>query len=306
MPAADGAPPPRCSELSRQDGEPLSGTAPETSAWLLVEQALPWGREALLESGVDQAVAQELSRRAKAVGAKVVLVRRPGSRANDAGPRRVFAAWVGADSFVQQFQLERDEQLLDLELESLGRGGRLASGEDVSAPLTLVCTNGRRDACCAAHGPPAADALAAARPEETWECSHLGGHRFAPTILSLPSGACFGRLDPAGAVRALTALEEGILDLPHLRGIVGRAEPVQAAEAALRERYGLTRLDDVMPLGLREVDGAVEVRLRARDGQEHVVRVDRVFGPPRPVSCGGEPESAGRWAASSTAGRVVR
>lgn len=283
----------RCSELALQDDEPLAGTAPEAAAWLLVEQDLPWGREALLESRIDSAVAAELSRRAKAVGAKVVLIRRPATRPS--GHRRVFTAWLGADSFVQQLDLERDDQLLDLDLERLARGERLDGGAEVAAPLTLVCTNGRRDACCALLGRPAADALAAARPEETWECSHLGGHRFAPTILSLPSGACFGRLDPAGAVQAAAALERGILDLAHLRGIVGRPEPVQAAEVALRERYGLTRLDDVTLLDWRETAAGVEVRLRTAEGQEHVVAVERVEGPPRSVSCGGEPEPNHRW-----------
>jgi hypothetical protein len=285
----------RCSELSLQDGEPLAGTAPVASTWLLVEQELPWGRDALLESGIDKAVAEELSRRAKALGAKVVLVRRPGPRQNGAGPRRVFAAWMGADPFVQQLQLERDEQLLGLDLERLARGERLDGGTEATAALMLVCTNGRRDACCALMGRPAADALAAARPEQTWECSHLGGHRFAPTILALPSGACFGRLDPAGAVDAAAALDRGVLDLAHLRGIVGRPEPVQAAEAVLREELGLARLVDVTPLGWDEQDGVVEVRLSTAGGQEHTVVVRRVEGLPQTVSCGGEPEPSARW-----------
>lgn len=286
----------RCSELSLQDGEPLTGTAPEAAAWLLVEQDLPWGRDALLESRIDAAVAEELSRRAKALGAKVVLIRRPRTRPNGAVPRCVFAAWLGAESFVQGFRLERDDQLLGLDLERLVLGERLDGGADVTAPLTLVCTNGRRDTCCALRGRPAADALAETRPEETWECSHLGGHRFAPTILSLPSGACFGRLDPAGAVRAAATLDEGALDLAHLRGIVGRPEPVQAAEAVLRDRYGLTRLDDVTPLGCRDTDVGCEVRLRTSDGREHTLDVARVDHLPRTVRCGGEPERAQRWA----------
>lgn len=286
----------RCSERSRQDFEPLAGTAPEAAAWLLVEQALPWGRDALVESGIDRAAAEELSARGKASGAKVVLVRRPGVRDDGCGSRRVFAAWVGEGAFVQGFRLESDLELLDLDLERLGRGEPLAGGAAVTAPFTLVCTNGRRDACCALQGRPAADALAAARPEETWECSHLGGHRFAPTILSLPSGACFGRLDPANAVRAVAALEHGTLDLPHLRGIVGRPEPVQAAEAALRQRYGLTRLEDVTPLGFREAEAGIEVRFRTSDRREHTVLVQRLLDPPRAVSCGGRPEPVARWA----------
>ena len=38
-------------------------------------------------------------------------------------------------------------------------------------------------------------ALARVFPDEVWECTHLGGHRFAPTALVLPTGYSYGRLD---------------------------------------------------------------------------------------------------------------
>ena len=45
-------------------------------------------------------------------------------------------------------------------------------------------------------------ALAAAYPEETWECSHLGGDRFAGTMNLLPHGLSYGRV-PAGRAPAV-------------------------------------------------------------------------------------------------------
>jgi hypothetical protein len=43
------------------------------------------------------------------------------------------------------------------------------------------------------HGIPAPQ-LSASRPNQVWECTHLGCHRFAPTGLLLPNGYAYGRL----------------------------------------------------------------------------------------------------------------
>ena len=64
-------------------------------------------------------------------------------------------------------------------------------------PLFLVCVHGRREVCCAVRGRPVAQALAARWPGQTWECSHLGGDRFAPNVLVVPDGTTYGRLASA-------------------------------------------------------------------------------------------------------------
>ncbi len=67
--------------------------------------------------------------------------------------------------------------------------------------MALVCTHGRHDVCCAVRGRPVAAALAAAATGwDVWECSHVGGDRFAANVLLVPSGELFGSLDEATAV----------------------------------------------------------------------------------------------------------
>src|SRR5690606_17196781 len=83
-----------CSALSRRLAEPLPGTAPTATAWICLEQPGPGGRDALSQSHLDRAFGRELARRAKAVGIRAVLIRRPGPHADRRvpEPRQVYLA----------------------------------------------------------------------------------------------------------------------------------------------------------------------------------------------------------------------
>jgi hypothetical protein len=163
------------------------------------------------------------------------------------------------------------------------------------APLWLVCTNGRRDLCCAETGRPVAAALAARWPDATWETTHLGGHRFAGTLLALPSGYALGRLDPGTAVTACKELEAGRLPLDVVRGRAGLPGAAQVAELHLRRELGLEDLDDmahVLDATVDDVDGHT-VTLDAA-GTTYVVRVRAADGEPRRQSCGDPKTKAAR------------
>ncbi len=208
----------RCSVASRDDGEPIAGTAPTDTAFLLVEHAGSWGREAVAESRLPEPVRARL---AGLAGVRVQLVRRHGG---ESGPGvRVFHARATEAGFaVRSVVLPEPEALLDLDLD-----------RDLAAydgPLWLVCTNGRRDRCCAEIGRPVAAALAERWPEATWETTHLGGHRFAGTMLALPSGHTLGRLDPVNAVEACAALARGEVPVGLSRGRAGLTAPEQVRE----------------------------------------------------------------------------
>ena len=74
--------------------------------------------------------------------------------------------------------------------------------------LILVCTNGRHDQCCANRGRPLVRALRETRwADQLWECSHIGGDRFAANVVVLPDSIYFGRVEPESAVPLLERLE---------------------------------------------------------------------------------------------------
>lgn len=256
----------RCSRSSVTDGEPMAGTAPTETRYLLVEYAGPWGRHAVAESRLPEHVRQHL---AGLDGVRVQLVRRPGGRSD--GGVRVFAATLGDVPQVTTTILDDVAQLPDLDPVDL---------EPYAGPLWLVCTNGRRDRCCAETGRPVASALADRWREATWETTHLGGHRFAGTLLALPSGVTLGRLDPATAVEDCALLEQGTLPTRHARGRAGLTGAAQVADLHLRAELGLDLVDDVR---VDAVSGEL-VRLTAR-GTAYDVTVAQRPGEPRRQSC---------------------
>ncbi len=200
------------------------------------------------------------------------LIRRHGGRS---GPGiRVFRARLGEPSSLRTTVIDDLSELTDLADDDLA---------PYDGPLWLVCTNGRRDVCCAERGRPVAAALARRWPEATWETTHLGGHRFAATLMALPSAVTLGRLDPDSAVAACAALLEGTMELDVVRGVAGRPAIAQAAALHLRAQHGWTRLDDVAPVAH---DGE-HVTLRTPSGIR-TVQVVAEAGPPARQSCGAD------------------
>lgn len=269
--------------------------------WLALEQPGPWGRAALEQSHLDPDLGQALDLRSAGSGTKVVLVRRPGRHPDDHTPHRrevLVAHTVPGRTWLRRAHVEDPAALLDLDLAALGRGepdalAPLGPALPVEGPVLLVCTNGRRDRCCAVFGRPLAEALAAdARwGERVLEVTHLGGHRFSPTAVLLPWGLAYGRLDSRSAQLLLAGAGQGTMALAGLRGRSTWDRPGQAAEAAVREAAGLTGLDDVVAVRRLPDQGDQPVReVAAADGRRWLVPLEVAAAePPRPESCGKAP-----------------
>jgi hypothetical protein len=280
--------PSRCSAAALQRGDPQAGTAPVASRWLLVEHQGPWARKPTDTEPLFGAVGAEVDARAASFGGKVLLVRRPGRRIPGAEEHH----WFAVDTVRRTWVRGTWRTATDLLEAARSLGATLSSSHEDAEPMVLVCTHGIRDACCAVRGRPIVNTLARAFPDQVWETTHLGGHRFAGTLLSLPDGACFGRLDPATAVQVVGAHRQGRTDPAHLRGTTRWDPPVQAALVAALEVHGPASADDLVP-GLVEVDGErtmVEVLGRAPLPERTVVDVVTEALPDAALSCGDKPK----------------
>jgi len=212
---------------------------------LLIENPGPWGRDAVRESSIDPAVASSVLARATAAAARVLLIRRHGRPASAAGARRwaVVDTRPGAErAWWGWFSDERE--LLDVPLDG-------SAGERSDDVTYLVCTHGRHDVCCAVRGRPVAAAFAACRPQQTWECSHVGGDRFAANVVVAPYGLYYGHVPPALVLDLVRQTEAGLVVPALLRGRTAYPAAVQAALLHAREA-----LDERRVNGLRVVAAA--------------------------------------------------
>ncbi|MBN3931940.1 sucrase ferredoxin [Streptomyces verrucosisporus] len=286
-----------CSTASRALAEPPAATAATARTWLLVEQPGPWGAKALTDSRLDPVLGRALERAAAGTGVRVALIRRPGRRPDLRGPalRRVYLAHtVPGRSWVRTARLAGTDELYGLDaaaMASLGAGDHGGLWEPYGGdPLALVCTNGRRDRCCAVLGRPLAAELAGADACEVWETTHIGGHRFAPTLLVLPYGYAYARLGGHAVKGVLDELGRGRIVTEGCRGRSAWERPGQAADLAVRELTGEAGADALAVTGSTGDAPRWSVTVAHSDGRSWIVTVtEDTDVPPVAASCGAAP-----------------
>jgi hypothetical protein len=231
---------PFCSDLARENGEPLGATASRIDRWFLIEYRTLWTRDALAGSGLSDQVKSHLREQVRSVeNGRLLFVRRPDRRRAE-----TFLAFA-ADSrpgfgHVRRFQLESHDDLRRVDLTDPSAGAPL------DHPLFLVCTHGKHDPCCARFGRPLFEGVCDEVEEDwVWQVTHIGGDRFAGNLVCLPEGIYYGRAEREDASRLVDAHLEAQLVLDLYRGRSIYPFPVQAAERAIREATGLNGIGDL-------------------------------------------------------------
>ena len=270
-----------CSLVSKANGEDPIGSAKAVKTRLIVELPQPWLRNALgsrrlveglrpiVESAQDDGQlgafsavlpAREYSRNGHT---RLLFLRRP------EGP---FAAYEKVDLLVPDGDLMAAVGAL-LEGSGLGRFGRYRQETERVRDL-LVCTHGSRDVCCGKFGYPIYDLLrrrhAVPGRLRVWRTTHLGGHRFAPTMIDYPEGRLWGHLEPwaaerlasrSGSVSALGAFYRG------LSGLLRPFEQAAEREIFAREGWAWTEyLKEGRVLSSNDDRAEVRVAYESRDG----------------------------------------
>jgi hypothetical protein len=273
----------RCATAARRRADPVVGSAPQARGWLLLEHPGPWPVDAVAGSGIEPRILQSLQQAASAAGARILLVRRPGRLQRDAA-RRWILTRPGRPTVAGPW---REDEELRAAAAALAGAPTAADTAPPAEALILVCAHGMHDACCAIRGRPVAAALVEHYPDQVWECSHVGGDRFAPNVVLLPDGFYYGKLDPETAVEAVRDHLSGTVDARWLRGMANLPPPVQAAAAAAYDRLGplapgAVTVESVDQVGAHDGHGS-ETTVLLRAGGARRVRVE-VLATRRPVA----------------------
>lgn len=230
-----------CASLSLAQNAPLAGSATVVETWFLLEYTSSWTAKATDDNHLPETVQGWLKGLLEQVPhSRVQFIKHP--TAPMAGGLAFYTATGGK---LYQQQVAQYADLLPLSWAELTAPAHVCEEQ-----LYLVCTNGKRDWCCGKFGAAAFRHLdplirqtSAPTPEKAWMTTHLGGHRFAATLLFLPAGVSYGLVQPDELETLVQSHRRGELMLERFRGRNAYAKPVQAAEAFLYEITGETRLN---------------------------------------------------------------
>jgi hypothetical protein len=250
-------------DYSVRHGEQLFATAPRAETWILLEYPLPWAAKAYEESAIPTAVKAHIdSQVALMPHARVQLIAK--SVRQELIDLALYVIYAGAETQrMRRFTLPTYETLLGVPLAEIA-GGVVDAGTPLNDPVYIVCTNGKRDVCCAKHGLPLYKALSQMGGEHVWQCNHIGGHRFAGTCVVFPQGIYYGRLTAQDAPVLMQAASHSDL-LPFIRGRACLEPAVQAAEYFLHNHIQERPAQACYPISSTWEDGQWRVILAASD-----------------------------------------
>ena len=184
-----------CSVLSRNSAEPLAGSAPFARHFVFITWPKKyWQYEALEAKGGFPQGLKKWMKEQSVVNGKISI-------------RLVSRAGLGQDKVEIYIYPEKYcysnvlPSQIPAVLESYFRDGITTafSPAAIEGEQIFICTHGRHDKCCAKFGQELADKMRyhVSRQKtavEVWDSSHLGGHRFAATMIDFPTGRAYGHL----------------------------------------------------------------------------------------------------------------
>lgn len=232
-----------CSALSRELGEPMFGTAVHNDVWFLLEYDAAWGEKATSNNDLPSVVQVWLDEQVEArMGqGRVQFIKQDPRRAKDTLTFYIaHAREMGPKMW--RFTLQDYSDLLAIDVPRVLADDGAYEEQRHMEPLYLVCTNGRRDRCCALYGLELYYSLQAVAGERVWRTTHVGGHRFAANVLTFPDGTYYGRVQTTDVSQFYEARERNEVTVEFLRGRSCYEKVVQAAEYHLRQETGERRL----------------------------------------------------------------
>jgi hypothetical protein len=279
-----------CSDAARLRGDDNIATAARVDIWLLVELPITWGRDPIAEALIPETVREALKVASHTIPrSRVVFIRK---RVECLGPTRVYVVRSNPRPGVTRLDLDSFDDVANVPFAELATAEMALPAQ----PLVLVCTHGQHDSCCGRRGYPLFDALQKREELDVWQCSHIGGDRFAANAVVLPWGLYYGPVEPRDAHALADAIAAGEIVLPSYRGRSSIPRPVQAAETFVRRATGITARD-AFRFVAREtlVDGSMRIRLCDADGTRYHVTVEHyVSTEAARLTCGAQAEAAVR------------
>ncbi|MFT3904551.1 MAG: sucrase ferredoxin [Niabella sp.] len=240
-----------CSAASRYFKEMLHGTAANYQSYILIEHSDPFPGK-ISEAHFDKDWLRGMEKLAKRHNGKVLLIRNKKSdfkhcriRFVDCRLQRYFTITCDV----------KDASTIDI-------APHIEVDETVweHKSFFAVCTNGKKDKCCSKFGFPVYKFFEGHTDEtdmEVWECTHVGGDRFAANVVCLPEGIYYGRVLVEDVEPILSDMQRGKIYMPNYRGLSTLSFFEQSVEYYLREYLQNFNIRFPFEIADRETEGNI-------------------------------------------------
>jgi hypothetical protein len=203
----------------------------------------PPGANALLDSSLPQSVKDYLVNVQSSIPSPRLLL----IRSRIPSPISSYSFYLAAAGEerprLYEFHLNSYEELLSMDIPAILRSYPAYAGNLRREPLFVVCTNGKRDPCCARWGVVTYNAMAEHEGITLWQTSHVGGHRFAANLVLLPYGIYYGHVSSERATQIITDTLNRRIALENYRGRACYPPIVQIADYYVRIKTKNASLD---------------------------------------------------------------
>jgi hypothetical protein len=228
-----------CSLNSSHLQEDIFATASYFTKLLLVEYNFPWSEDPFTSNLLPQEINDYLLHFKKASRSNRVLFIKNKQKANL--QINIFAInnlWE--QPYTNHFIFTDHKELLNFSEAAL-----FSKTHENKFPelIYLVCTNGKKDKCCSKFGVPVFKQLSQLAAN-VWECTHVGGDRFAPNVLTLPYCIFYGSLSIEDLHTMVKLTNEQKIFLNKYRGRSCNSLIEQAAEYYLMKQLNNLNIFD--------------------------------------------------------------
>ena len=269
-----------CAAQSRASGERIFGTVAQIESWLLLEYSGPWGRHAIEASRLAPDVKKWLHGIKNTEPRNRQLLVRQGH--SSSGPFRCFVVRsCAAQPRVASLGFSDYRELAGTDLVHLEAS---PDARQEPRPIYTVCTHGTHDRCCSKFDLPVYEALRRLAGDRVWQCSHVGGDRFAANVVLFPYGIYYGHVAPEDVPELVARSECGDILLRNYRGRCCFPRVAQVGEFLVRSQSRRMGIEEFRLAGLEcDESERSQVRFEAMsDGTKYEVELravaDRLMG----------------------------
>ncbi|MGD1942899.1 MAG: sucrase ferredoxin [Leptolyngbyaceae cyanobacterium] len=242
----------------------LIGTAVPAETFVLLEVPPPWDKPALLSTGVPESLRQVIkplldlparvrvhliaNEQTPTQTQRRILIFQQERRLSPHQGHAAFSGRLSRQYAAWETQVAAPAEMapaLDSFFNRRSQGESSDLWRRCEQRHLMVCTHASHNECCGAYGYPFYQAAIAQIQElglmqlvQPWQITHIGGHRFAPTLIDFPQGRYYGNLNEV-SLSALLQLQGDVAPLlAAYRGWSALPKPLQILETELLHQYG--------------------------------------------------------------------